>query len=101
LKSFIEKQDDFWIKVQIPYKPNAVISYRIASFDIAIAILEETKSKILIKFLSKKIICFVPFCGCIFNFTINSPFSNAKIGYNFHREKKLKNTPIRTQKFLT
>jgi hypothetical protein len=54
LKSFIEKQDGFWIKVQIPYKPNAVISYRIASFDIAIAILEETKSKILIKFLSKK-----------------------------------------------
>ena len=54
LKSFIEKQDDFWIKVQIPYKPNAVISSRIASFDIAIAILEETKSKILIKFLSKK-----------------------------------------------
>jgi hypothetical protein len=29
LKSFIEKQDDFWIKVQIPYKPNAChfISY--------------------------------------------------------------------------
>jgi hypothetical protein len=54
LKRFIEKQDGFWIKVQIPYKPNAVISSRIASFDIAIVILEETKSKILIKFLSKK-----------------------------------------------